>query len=61
MRAQGLGLPYNNIIIVMCPVKFDFAFSQQSRPESLPTANAHKSGLSWMKKDSNQIFSKQES
>lgn len=33
----------------------------QSKPESLPTANAHKSGLSWMKKGSNQIFSKQES
>jgi len=33
----------------------------QSKPESLPTANAHKSGLSWMKKGSSQIFSKQES
>lgn len=37
------------------------AWSQQSKPESLPTANAHKSGLSWMKKGSSQIFSKQES
>lgn len=35
--------------------------NNQSKPESLPTANAHKSGLSWMKKGSNQIFSKQES
>lgn len=33
----------------------------QSKPECLPTANAHKSGLSWMKKGSNQIFSQQES
>ena len=37
------------------------AWSYQSKPESLPTANAHKSGLSWMKKGSSQIFSKQES
>lgn len=35
--------------------------NNQSKPESLPTANAHKSGLSWMKKGSSQIFSKQES
>lgn len=38
-----------------------FIIISQSKPESLPTANAHKSGLSWMKKGSNQIFSKQES
>ncbi|KAK3729913.1 hypothetical protein QZH41_018072, partial [Actinostola sp. cb2023] len=33
----------------------------QSKPGKLPTANAHKSGLSWMKKGSVEIFSKDQS
>lgn len=57
--------PHAIRFIELSPDRHDEIKSQiienQSKPESLPTANAHKSGLSWMKKDSNQIFSKQES
>ncbi|EDO45944.1 predicted protein [Nematostella vectensis] len=56
--------PHAIKFVELTPEKQDDVKNQiiesQSKPECLPTANAHKSGLSWMKKGG-AIFSKEES